>query len=144
MKAISLWQPWASLIAVGAKYIETRAWPAPAWLIGQRIAIHAAKRETELWLCVREPFSRYVPEPDVLPLGYVVATARLDRCAEMTADAIAMLKRNRPDEYAFGLYEPGRYAWVLDAIQQLPEPVPYRGRQKIFDVPDDLLAAVAR
>src|ERR1700694_167443 len=44
MKAISLWQPWASLIACGAKPYETRHWAPPRELIGQRIAIHAAKK----------------------------------------------------------------------------------------------------
>lgn len=44
MKAISLWQPWASLIACGAKPYETRSWSPPRELIGQRIAIHAAKK----------------------------------------------------------------------------------------------------
>ena len=44
MRAISLWQPWASLIACGAKPFETRHWVPPRELIGQRIAIHAAKK----------------------------------------------------------------------------------------------------
>jgi hypothetical protein len=44
MKVISLWQPWASLIACGAKPYETRDWAPPAALIGQTIAIHAAKK----------------------------------------------------------------------------------------------------
>jgi hypothetical protein len=44
MKAISLWQPWASLIACGAKPYETRHWAPPRDLIGQPIAIHAAKK----------------------------------------------------------------------------------------------------
>lgn len=44
MKAISLWQPWASLIACGAKPYETRSWAPPRELIGQSIAIHAAKK----------------------------------------------------------------------------------------------------
>ena len=44
MKAISLWQPWASLIAAGVKPYETRSWAPPRELIGQPIAIHAAKR----------------------------------------------------------------------------------------------------
>ncbi len=41
MKAISIWQPWASLIAIGAKQIETRSWAT-----GYRglLVIHAAKR----------------------------------------------------------------------------------------------------
>jgi hypothetical protein len=42
--ALTLWQPWASLIAEGVKTIETRSWPAPAELIGQHIAIHAGQK----------------------------------------------------------------------------------------------------
>jgi len=41
----TIWQPWASLIAIGAKPYETRAYPPPRKLIGQRIAIHAAVRD---------------------------------------------------------------------------------------------------
>lgn len=44
MKAISLWQPWASLIAAGVKPFETRHWAPPDWLVGQTIAICAAKK----------------------------------------------------------------------------------------------------
>ena len=43
MKTISLWQPYASLIAAGVKTIETRGWAPPKGLMGQRIAIHAAR-----------------------------------------------------------------------------------------------------
>ena len=44
MHAITLHQPWASLIALGIKTVETRSWPAPARLVGRTIAIHAGKR----------------------------------------------------------------------------------------------------
>ena len=44
MKALTLIQPWAALIASGVKLIENRTWRAPADLIGQRIAIHAGKK----------------------------------------------------------------------------------------------------
>ena len=46
MKAITLHQPWASLIAEGIKTIETRSWAPSREIIGQRIAIHAAKRKS--------------------------------------------------------------------------------------------------
>lgn len=45
MKAITVWEPWASLIAIGAKPYEFRSWDAPRWIIGQRIAIHAGARK---------------------------------------------------------------------------------------------------
>lgn len=44
MKALTLWQPWASLIVVGAKPFEFRGWRAPRSMVGQRIVIHAAAR----------------------------------------------------------------------------------------------------
>lgn len=43
-RTITLHQPWASLIALGVKRIETRSWPAPEAAIGQRLLIHAAAR----------------------------------------------------------------------------------------------------
>ena len=42
---ISLHQPWASLVAVEAKTVETRGWAPPNRYIGQTIGIHAAKRK---------------------------------------------------------------------------------------------------
>ena len=46
MKAITLHQPWASLVAVGAKTVETRSWKPPC--IGERIAIQAGKNVASL------------------------------------------------------------------------------------------------
>lgn len=87
MKALTLWQPWASLVAEGVKTIETRSWPAPQSLIGERIAIHASKKKVgwgadcpyEVWA----PLFR-IDQPgrlvETLPLGEVIATARLADC----------------------------------------------------------------
>lgn len=44
MKVLTVWQPWASLIAIGAKPYEFRGWKPPRSIIGQRIAIHAGAR----------------------------------------------------------------------------------------------------
>lgn len=140
MKAISLWQPWATLIALEAKRIETRHWQAPAWLSGQRIAIHAAKRESELWLCGEDYFADALNcTADELPLGAIVCTAMLDRSVPMTFEGIAQLVRQCPAEHAFGNYAVGRYAWIFRDVVSMPEPVPFRGRQGIFDVPDEIV-----
>ena len=56
MKALTLWQPWASLVIAGAKPYEFRSWSPPRWLIGQRIVIHAAARRLA-----------YEPEPQPSP-----------------------------------------------------------------------------
>ena len=126
MRAITLWQPWASLIAYGIKDKETRSWCPPSHLIGQRIAIHAAKRPTQgsemraVRALVSLPFEAWTPAgPDALPLGVVLATARLV-AASRTEDVV-------PD--IFGDYTPGRWAWLLTDIERLEVPVPARGYQ---------------
>lgn len=48
MKALTIWQPWASLIIAGAKPYEFRGWRPPASIIGQRIVIHAAARKVDI------------------------------------------------------------------------------------------------
>lgn len=149
MKALPLWQPWASLVAIEAKRVETRHWAAPPRLIGSRIAIHATKTEREMWVVSTSPFAeRLMAALDAgtllevdgkLPLGAVIATAVIDRCSRMTPESIAALRERDPDEHAFGHYEPGRFAWVLRDVERLSMPVPFRGSQGIFAVPNELL-----
>lgn len=45
MKGLSLWQPWATLVGVGLKRVETRSW---ATSYRGPLAIHAAKRRPEI------------------------------------------------------------------------------------------------
>jgi len=47
MKALTIWQPWASLIIAGAKPYEFPGWRPPVSIIGQRIVIHAAARKID-------------------------------------------------------------------------------------------------
>lgn len=144
IKALPLWQPWASLVALGAKRVETRDYP-PGRIglrAGQRIAIHATKTDREMWVCEEWPFSDHIADPAALPLGALIATCTIDRASEITeASAAALLERN-PTEHAFGLYTPGRWAWVLRDVEQLPAPVPFRGSQGAFEVPVALLDGV--
>lgn len=141
MKALPLWQPWATLVAVGAKRVETRDYPPRRLGLreGQRIAIHAAKRTTELHLCEEWPFNRHIRAGGELPLGAIVATCTLVRAAEITASSAYALEARNPVEHALGYYVPGRWAWVLGDVEQMPEPVPFVGSQGTFDVPDELV-----
>lgn len=139
MKALPLWQPWASLVALEAKRIETRHWPAPAYVVGQRIAIHATKTNDHLHMCLEEPFNRYIGDGSSLPLGAIICTAVLDRCGEITYEKALELEEANWHEFAFGNYTPGRFAWILRDVVRLAEPVPWRGSQGIFDVPDEVI-----
>jgi hypothetical protein len=84
VKALSLWQPWASLIAVGAKRFETRSWQTSH---RGPLLIHAAQKwGGQLWaMCRTEPShaalnaASYVEglgERRGLPFGAAVAAGR--------------------------------------------------------------------
>ena len=90
MKATTLWQPYATLVALGIKTIETRSYAPPAALIGQRIAIHAAKRvcrygeiDPETERVMRELHNDSMTTwRKAIETGAVVATARLVDAAQ--------------------------------------------------------------
>ena len=107
-RALTLIQPWATLIAQGRKTIETRTWQTTyrGWL-----AIHAGK-STDLV----DDASKHI-------FGAVVAIARLVDCRPMTAeDEPAALVRS----------EPGRYAWELADVRSLDTPIAMRGFQGLW------------
>jgi len=126
MKAISLWQPWASAIALGLKRCETRHWSTS---VRGPLLIHAAKR----WTLEQQDFALDMGLGLPLPLGALVATARLVRVFPTSYRAVSEQER------AWGDYSPGRFVWILDDIRALPEPIPWLGAQGFFDVPDDAL-----
>ncbi len=146
MHAISLWQPWAAAIALGDKRVETRHWACPPTV--KVLAIHAAKRwrpdqreaARHLSLLV-EDADRYQQSIGPNSRGAIVAVAKLERCELMTQ---AIIDSTPAKERAFGGWEPGRYAWVLNYIQPLNEPIPLRGQQGIgilsADVESEVLA----
>lgn len=149
MRAISLWQPWASAIAAGVKTIETRSWATP---YRGPLAIHAAKRwtaaEEAFWVehvfddpksPNSEAFSRLgIHSCAQLPFGAIVATCELFGCLSTSShpDATdAMLLQAQPkgeDEESWGNYSEGRFAWLLRNVKAIT-PVPCTGRQGFFD-----------
>lgn len=159
MKALSLTQPWATLVSTGAKCIETRSWPTS---FRGPLAIHASKRfPVECReLCAEWPFdealARVTRDPCngwyELPRGAIVATCRLvacrmivrrDQMAWPTTSCDRAIARPDEPEASFGDYTPGRYAWLLDDVQALSEPIPCRGALQLWDVPDDARGRIA-
>ena len=118
-RCLSLIQPWATLMAIGAKKIETRSWGTPyrGWL-----AIHASKgfpREC-IDLCFDSPFADVlsaagIGTPGDLPRGQVLCVGRV-------VDVVSTnLWTPDPDsnEYAFGGYGPDRFGWKFEDIKRI-------------------------
>lgn len=136
MKALTLSQPWATLVAIGAKRIETRSWPTK---YRGPLAIHAAKSGPDV---ARDAFpdrGRFIDalkaggaDPWNLPRGAIVATCRLVGCFKISRSATYQLVTGErieilePEE-SFGDYTPGRYGWLLADVKPLPKAIPARG-----------------
>lgn len=134
MRAISLWQPYASLWLSTAKAHETRHWATD---YRGPLAVHAAKRMDRVSqyvndICVRQFGSRWQFD---LPRGAVIGTLELIDCVSTNN-----LRAVDPEDYACGNFAAGRYGWKRGAFHVLPHSIPFIGRQGFFNVPDDLLA----
>lgn len=135
--ALSLWQPWASLIAKGAKTIETRSWSTN---YRGKLAIHAGKNTkalhedfymgTNLFINFGDALG-ISPEQmlEELPLGGVVALVDLVD----VLPAQEALKKYR-DQEPFGDFSEGRFAWILENIRPILPAVEMSGQQKLFRV----------
>lgn len=142
MKAITIWQPWAGMVAAGIKQNETRSWPTK---YRGPIAIHAAqKKMEETWPYIVSDEAKEViyrrlnlPEvfyaPKVFPTGCIVAMANLADCIKITPEYISTLTS---DELALGDYTIGRYAWVMTNVKKLDLTIPIRGRQGLWNWDD--------
>ena len=141
MRGISLSEPWATLVAIGAKKLETRSWSTS--YVGP-VAIHAAKRFPNEYrsLLAEEPFRSALERVNPTGkrwLGCVLAVGELTACNEITLD-------NAPDvetaEYEFGDYTPGRFMFSLARVRRLARPIPLRGALGLWSVPPDIASLI--
>jgi activating signal cointegrator 1 len=141
MKALSLWQPWASLIALGEKRVETREWTTK---YRGPLAIHATTKLPPRWLGVSRHSDTFTDGiADVLnvrrdhvqtamrnlPYGAVVCIVRLV-AIERTSDVREILCER---ERIFGNYENGRYAWFLELDEAFAKAIPAKGNRMLWN-----------
>lgn len=128
MKALTLTQPWAQLMADGRKHIETRSWKAD-WIIGKTIAIHAAKGWT---VADRDMAMAWGYSAFTIPRSAIVAIVRV-------VDIVPADQARPGLEKAFGDYSPGRWAWVTELVTKLEDPVECRGALGLWQVPSEAM-----
>lgn len=162
MKCISLWDPWATLCTLGLKRFETRGWEtshrglllihaAKLWTGEQRRIVNSEPFRSALWSKMDiVKFSRgcIIGAVEVVGMFQVVqnqgeATPYLYDLDGDVGDAHFddgdMPLPSEP-ERSFGDYAVGRFAWQLENPIRFAKPIPYRGLQKIFEVPDEIVA----
>lgn len=161
MKIITLSQPWASLIAIGLKRYETRHWSTT---YRGKLLIHASKHRmgyecVQVWhkaiALARQSGISLLPEkvpfPEQLPYGVVVAIADLTKCLRMMngwvetdpPEGFTVIQSKSELERSAGSWEPGRYAFRLDNVRSIPNPVPFKSRQgKLLNAPAEIITLI--
>ena len=124
VKALTLTQPWATLVALGYKQIETRSWRTQH---RGPIAIHAAKGYPASARRFAEGFGGLTHTPR----GAVVCVIDLVDCQPTEEVALGISDL----EHHLGDYTPGRWAWLFDPASLLfiPNPIPARGALSLWE-----------
>jgi hypothetical protein len=134
MRALSLYEPWATLIALGEKRYETRSWSTT---YRGPLLICASKR--------RLPIYQYPPIGKVQlalnkvnllldNLNWGRAVCWLD-LIEIYQTEQVFLEPMGTEQY-FGDFSPGRFAWKLENVRRFKAPPVVRGKQGLFNVND--------
>ncbi|MCC6546187.1 ASCH domain-containing protein [Candidatus Sumerlaeota bacterium] len=142
MKVISLWEPWASLVAMGVKMHETRHWKTN---YRGPLVIHAAKRKADrasLLFFSRIPRTATVAALFDRELAYGKAVCLVDLVDCIPTENVSPHVIEK--EGYFGNYSKGRFAWRFINLREFRDPFPMVGRQALFSAPDDLREYIAR
>jgi hypothetical protein len=151
MKAISLHNPYASLIAHDLKHWETR--PMRTHHRGP-LAICAARVNA---------MAHHIPTGDqsnpwryaemqigcplsTLPGGVVVAVVDVVDCIPsrewVRRHVSRMMSHGFIRELAYGDFAAGRFAWKLDNLRKIERPIPVKGQQGMFNLSPEVEALV--
>ena len=125
MKALTIMQPWAELIASGEKRVENRTWRTR---YRGPLAIHAGvSRE---WFDESEQGTGDRGQYD---FGAVIAVAELVECLPFDEAKQRRLPGDELDWLADHEHTQGPWCWVLSNVRRLPEPIPCTGRQSLWE-----------
>lgn len=157
MKAITIWQPWATLIAIGAKRYETRSWSTT---YRGPLAIHAAKRKIGGVPFEDSPIMMEVGDYQVVRKNVRAAGSKIRSegdflrtpalpweddefiydwpirygavIAVVEIESIGYTENVPVEERVLGDFTPGRFAWKLANVQPI-SPVPAQGSQRLWN-----------
>ena len=124
MKVISIREPFATLIKDGVKTIETRSWKTN---YRGKIYIHSCIAKDK----IRDSIKPFIKSE--LKYGYILCSANLVDCIYMDEAFIEKEKKENYNNFLCGRYEVGRYAWVLENIEILSNPIPAKGQLGIWN-----------
>ena len=141
MKALSIHQPWAWLIAAGYKDVENRTWCTNH---RGRVYIHTGKgvddEDFPALRRVAQEGGLLLPEDDeflrALPRGAIIGEVHITACRPIDS---LNCEPTRPSPWALG-----PWCWSMAWPSLYDEPVPWKGSLGLFEVPDNFRETVQR
>jgi hypothetical protein len=125
MKAITIKQPWASLICEGIKDIENRSWKTK---FRGRILVHAAQSEynfkNQMTSEYQREFIKGIKKPYIK--GSIIGSVEIIDCIK---------SKDNPNKAWGNMY---CYHWVLANPIEFPQPIPVKGKLSFWDYPNIL------
>lgn len=138
--ALSLWQPWASLVVAGVKTIETRRWSTRhrgPLLIHAAATTRMSNVPPEVQAIAEQVFGRRWVR--TVPFGALIGSVDLLEVhpheLRPRSGAMRTFVGEHPiegRELQLGHYAAGRFGWVLGSPVRFDQPLPFRGRQRLF------------
>lgn len=142
MKALTVQQPWATLLIKNRMHNDTRSWGTA---YRGPIYIYAGKSRKDVFSEIYADEERYpffkeagigtYKKVDMLPRGMILGTVILTDCMVIDEAYQEYIRTNHPAEYAFGDYTVGRYVWIFKDPVPLIKPFPASGKSspKLWD-----------
>lgn len=157
MKVLSLLQPWATLVVIGAKKIETRGWKPRQEVTNvikkEGFLIHASQNIDEAKILCGipgiEPFKQYIRYYTDLPTGAIIGHVQFrDAITTSTNYGMTTIEKWAGDhwqiEKQFGDYSDKRFGWLLSDPVKLDTPVACKGALNLWDCPGDVIIEIAK
>lgn len=147
MKALTICQPYPYLICLPEtdprhKRVENRTW---ATNYRGPLAVHAGKSQN--WLTIEpgddgKPWDANYEIPLAsMEFGAVVATCNLIDCVSIE-DVRRLTIHLKYPWLGTHRHASGPFCFVLADVKRLEKPIPFRGAQGFFEVPDELLTQI--
>lgn len=157
MKAVSVKQPWASLIVepdpnnigFGIKDIENRTWKCPEKYIGQRVLIHSSANPAIEFknICLLDMYQIGMTEEMIVELnklpfswksftkenGAIIGSVEIVGCVINHPSIWAEKTEVLTDVDGFPMYGKKIYNWVLANPIKFPEPIPAKGKLSFWE-----------
>lgn len=153
MKAITIKQPWASLIVEGIKDVENRTWKCPEKYIGKRVLIHASAKPIKdgmgaLSVCQITASDEWFKNLKLIPvLGAIIGSVEIVDCVinhqsvwaeksyfNVTSNPLPLEEENEPDYIV--------YNWILSNPIKFDKPIPAKGKLSFWEFADEQLPEI--